>query len=65
MANRQYAAPCECYELDLTCFHTLKERTKSLADSVILTENTAPGWMQHFALEVRSYRSVVGKVRTS
>lgn len=51
----QVSAECQCYDLDLTCFHTMKERTTSLGDSTSWDAKSAdgPAWRRHHSVTRR------------
>ena len=50
--RRVFNAPCDCYELELTCPHRIKEKTVSIPDSIIQdTKDKTPEWQQYFSLE--------------
>ena len=50
--KREYGVKCNCFDLELQCFHSVKERTTSLGDSIISdSKESAPEWMTHFGLD--------------
>ena len=50
--RRKYGVKCNCFELELQCFHKIKERTTSLGDSIISnSKESTPAWMTHFGLD--------------
>ena len=54
MAKRVFGAECGCFERDLKCFHSLKERTVSLGDSTVAETETRPEWQAYYRLERNS-----------
>jgi len=50
--NRVYGAPCDCFDLGLTCPHTTKEKTTNIPDSIVLdSTDKRPDWQKHFVVE--------------
>lgn len=45
---RVFSAPCECYDVGLTCFHTVQEKSASLHDSTIERDDTPADWIAFF-----------------
>ena len=43
-----FDAPCSCFDMGLTCQHTVKERSASLGDSTTPAATATLEWMSHF-----------------
>ena len=51
MATRTFDAECECYDRELKCFHTIKEKTDTLEDSTSEDiGDSRPEWVKTFAI---------------
>ena len=54
MTKRVFDAECGCFERDLKCFHSIKEKTVSLGDSTMADSTPRPNWRTYHRLERNS-----------
>ena len=61
------SAPCQCYEMGMTCPHSVKERTTTLGDSTSIAVHGSeiPDWRLHFEMRPGMKRHVSYKVNDS